>query len=463
MNVVLKFRGAIALTLALNLPLRAEEKPSPVQTLIPWLLKEDQSFTGIPFSEVIAATTGKKIIPFDPKDADDQRILAKIGVAMDEVLRQASAPDSELKTIKRINEVSSHFEDADANHAQCHARLYLRFPTDRIRRDSALRLSRFAARRQSHRPHLLSRPKALCERHRNSSFRTFYFEPKRDTNKVNDDAHHLIVGIEHDRDEARMEVSALGTCRSRPFPGETEGRIPGQQRDLYQPEAIDRSRPKIETAILAIADRMPHTAGSMNTVRRFDSIEDVIKDIRAGTHGHRDRRRGPRKRRRPRDGRGEGHAGSGELHGHARPRADLRADHRGTRGAARLAADGAGKPREPSNTDFTVSVDAAAGITTGISAARPRARRSSVLVDRKATPQDLVQPGHVFPLQAKGGGVLRRAGHTEASVDLARLAGLAPAGVICEILHEDGTMARLPELLKFSKKHGLKICTHSKT
>lgn len=114
--------------------------------------------------------------------------------------------------------------------------------------------------------------------------------------------------------------------------------------------------------------------------------------------------------------------------------------------------------RESQKTDFTVSVDAARGITTGISAG-DRTAAIRVLVDPKATPQDLVQPGHVFPLQARSGGVLRRAGHTEAAVDLARLAGLQPAGVICEIMHEDGSMARLAELLKFKKKHGLKICT----
>ena len=91
--------------------------------------------------------------------------------------------------------------------------------------------------------------------------------------------------------------------------------------------------------------------------------------------------------------------------------------------------------------------------------AADRAAAIRVLVNPGATPQDLVQPGHVFPLQAKNGGVLRRAGHTEASVDLARLAGLQPAGVICEILHEDGSMARQPELMAFSKKHGLKIAT----
>jgi len=114
--------------------------------------------------------------------------------------------------------------------------------------------------------------------------------------------------------------------------------------------------------------------------------------------------------------------------------------------------------RESYRTDFTVSVDAARGVTTGISA-HDRAHTIQILVDSKATPQDLVQPGHVFPLRAKPGGVLRRAGHTEATADLARLAGLKPAGVLCEILNADGTMARLPQLLKFRKKHRLKICS----
>ncbi len=116
--------------------------------------------------------------------------------------------------------------------------------------------------------------------------------------------------------------------------------------------------------------------------------------------------------------------------------------------------------RESYRTDFTVSVDgsAAHGVTTGISA-HDRAKTIQLLVDPTARPQDLVQPGHVFPLRAKAGGVLRRAGHTEASVDLARLAGLQPAGVLCEILNADGTMARLPELLKFRRKHKLKLCS----
>ena len=114
--------------------------------------------------------------------------------------------------------------------------------------------------------------------------------------------------------------------------------------------------------------------------------------------------------------------------------------------------------REMYRTDFTVSVDAARGITTGISA-QDRAATIQAIANPKSSPDDLVQPGHVFPLRAKDGGVLRRTGHTEAAVDLARMAGLQPAGVLCEILHDDGTMARLPELMEFRKKHSLRICT----
>ncbi len=113
---------------------------------------------------------------------------------------------------------------------------------------------------------------------------------------------------------------------------------------------------------------------------------------------------------------------------------------------------------ESLKTDFTVAVDAAEGITTGISAA-DRSRTIEVLADPLATDKDLVRPGHIMPLRAREGGVLRRAGHTEAAVDLARLAGKRPAGVICEILNPDGTMARAPELVKFAAEHDLKIGT----
>jgi 3,4-dihydroxy 2-butanone 4-phosphate synthase/GTP cyclohydrolase II len=109
-------------------------------------------------------------------------------------------------------------------------------------------------------------------------------------------------------------------------------------------------------------------------------------------------------------------------------------------------------------TAFTVSIEAATGVTTGISAA-DRARTVQVAVARESRPADLVQPGHIFPLQAQDGGVLMRAGHTEAGCDLARMAGLGPSAVICEIMNDDGSMARLPQLAVFAAQHGLKIGT----
>jgi 3,4-dihydroxy 2-butanone 4-phosphate synthase/GTP cyclohydrolase II len=114
--------------------------------------------------------------------------------------------------------------------------------------------------------------------------------------------------------------------------------------------------------------------------------------------------------------------------------------------------------REAMGTDFTVSVDAARGVTTGISAA-DRARTIRLLAASDARASDFVQPGHIFPLQARPGGVLQRAGHTEAAVDLMDLAGMTPVGVICEILNEDGTMARRKDLVRFQKDHGLLMCS----
>jgi len=112
----------------------------------------------------------------------------------------------------------------------------------------------------------------------------------------------------------------------------------------------------------------------------------------------------------------------------------------------------------PLATNFTLSIEAASGVTTGISAA-DRARTVLAAADKNAKPADIVQPGHIFPLRAKDGGVLVRAGHTEAGCDLSQLAGLTPASVICEILKDDGEMARLPDLIEFAKLHNLKIGT----
>ena len=114
--------------------------------------------------------------------------------------------------------------------------------------------------------------------------------------------------------------------------------------------------------------------------------------------------------------------------------------------------------RESFRTDFQVSVDASTDISTGISAA-DRARTVQLLADPRATEADFVRPGHIFPLRAKPGGVLQRSGHTEAAVDLVTLAGCRPVGVICEIMNDDGSMSRLPQLRKFGLRHGLKMCS----
>lgn len=120
-------------------------------------------------------------------------------------------------------------------------------------------------------------------------------------------------------------------------------------------------------------------------------------------------------------------------------------------------------PMVPENTSryetaFTVSIEARSGVTTGISAA-DRARTVQVAIDQNTKPEDLARPGHIFPLRARRGGVLVRAGQTEGSVDLARMAGLYPSGVICEVMNDDGSMARMPDLIEFGKMHGIHICT----
>jgi 3,4-dihydroxy 2-butanone 4-phosphate synthase / GTP cyclohydrolase II len=118
----------------------------------------------------------------------------------------------------------------------------------------------------------------------------------------------------------------------------------------------------------------------------------------------------------------------------------------------------AAKNESPFETAFTVSIEAREGVTTGISAA-DRARTVQVAIDPSSAPRDLVQPGHIFPLKAKPGGVLERTGQTEAAVDLARLAGLNPSGVICEVMNDDGTMARVSDLVGYCERHGLKMIT----
>ena len=149
--------------------------------------------------------------------------------------------------------------------------------------------------------------------------------------------------------------------------------------------------------------------------------------------------------------------GGDQVHGDARPRPGLPLPDRGALRRARPAADDRHN-ETPFGTAFTISVEAREGISTGISA-HDRSRTIQVAIDPSKGPHDLVQPGHVFPLRARAGGVLQRAGQTEAAVDLARLAGLNPAGVVCEVMNDDGTMARVPDLIEYCERHGLKLVT----
>src|SRR5437762_152637 len=315
-----------------------------VDALIPWLLQEDAQLRGIPFSEVIFDSTGTHVLACNPKDETNARVLKQMSSVLDEVMARLNAPESPIQGIPRINEVSSHFEDLIRELLNKTPGLACDFPKTAAggkQRSGYPDLE--LVDQLSHRIYYLD-PKLYAVGSRDSSFRTFYFEPKVETNKVRDDAAHLILGFEHkERNAGYWKFTRWDIVDLAQFKVTLKAEVQGRNREMYR-------------------------------------------------------------------------------------------------------------------TDFTVSVDAARGVTTGISA-HDRAATITTIADPKSQPFDLVQPGHIFPLRAKDGGVLRRAGHTEAAVDLARMAGLQPAGVLCEILHDDGTMARLSELMEFRKKHGLRICT----
>lgn len=228
----------VSLGLLTALPLNARESPADVQSLIPWLLKEDQSLKSIPFSDVIAATSGKKILPFDANNADDKRILKKIGAVMNEVLRRMNAPDSNAKHTARINEASSHFENLMQKLLNAEPDFSCDFP--RTKAGHILRSGYPDLRlvdKSTGRVCYLD-PKLYSQKNRASSLRTFYFEPKNETNKVNDDAHHLIVGIAHDKAEdgwrfLRWELIDLAHFRVR-----LKAEFEGSNRDMYRPESL---------------------------------------------------------------------------------------------------------------------------------------------------------------------------------------------------------------------------------
>jgi hypothetical protein len=225
--------------LAIASPVLAEEKPGVVQQLIPWLLDESTALKGIPFSEVIAATSGKRVLPVDRADRETQRILAEIGSALDEVLAAMNAPDSPARGAKRVNEMSSHFENALREKLSARPGLACDFPktTEGRTQRSGYPDLRLADKTTGRVVYL--DPKLFAAGSKASSLRTFYFEPKRATNKVNDDAHHLIVGISHEKgDVSAMRFTRWELIDLANFRVKLKAEFEGSNADLYRPEAV---------------------------------------------------------------------------------------------------------------------------------------------------------------------------------------------------------------------------------
>jgi len=212
---------------------------APVDQLIPWLLNEDRQLRGIPFSEVIFDTTGKRVFTFNRQDETDQRVAKQISAACDETLKRLNAADSVIQNVGRINEVSSHFEDALRDLLNTTPGLSCDFPhtaQNRVLRSGYpdLRIVDLASKRVFYLD-----PKLYVRGSRDSTFRTFYFEPKIATNKVRDDAVHFIVGIEHEpRKDGRWNFTRWDLVDLAQFKLKLKAEFQGSNRDMYRPEAI---------------------------------------------------------------------------------------------------------------------------------------------------------------------------------------------------------------------------------
>jgi len=212
---------------------------APVDQLIPWLLNEDRQLRGIPFGEVIFDTTGKRVFAFNRQDETDQRVAKQISAACDETLKRLNAPDSVIQNVGRINEVSSHFEDALRDLLNTTPGLNCDFPhtaQDRVLRSGYpdLRIVDLASKRVFYLD-----PKLYVRGSRDSTFRTFYFEPKIATNKVRDDAVHFIVGIEHEpRKNGRWNFTRWDLVDLAQFKLKLKAEFQGSNLDMYRPEAI---------------------------------------------------------------------------------------------------------------------------------------------------------------------------------------------------------------------------------
>jgi hypothetical protein len=219
---------------------------APIDQLIPWLLNEDQQLRGVPFGEVIFDTTGKRVLPFDPNNAVDQRVAKAISVAADETMKRLNAPGSTIRNVDRINEVSSHFEDTLRDLLSSTAGLRCEFPLTaegKVQRSGYPDLR--IIDRESKRVFYLD-PKLYATGSRNSSFRAFYFVPRKATNKVRDDAVHFVVGFEHETREKngvwkfrRWDLVDLSR-----FTVTLKAEFQGSNREMYRAQAIVASSEK---------------------------------------------------------------------------------------------------------------------------------------------------------------------------------------------------------------------------
>jgi hypothetical protein len=219
----------------------------PVDQLIPWLLDEDQQLRGIPFSEVIFDTTGRKVLPFDGNNTVDQRVAKAISAACDETVKRVNAPDSKIQNIDRINEVSSHFEDTLRELLNATSGLQCDFP---LTAEGKLQGSGYPDLRiidlETKRIFYLD-PKLYATGSRDSSFRAFYFEPRKATNKVRDEAVHFVVGFEHaprSSPNAMWKFTRWDLVDLSRFTVKLKAEFQGSNRDMYRPEAIVASSEK---------------------------------------------------------------------------------------------------------------------------------------------------------------------------------------------------------------------------
>jgi hypothetical protein len=213
---------------------------APVDQLIPWLLDENRQLRGIAFSEVIFDATGKRVLAFDPQNEADRRVVKQITAACDETMKRLNTPDSVIQNVERINEVSGHFEDTLRELLSSVSGLSCDFPPTiegKVQRSGYpdLRIVDLASRRVFYLD-----PKLYAIGSRNSSFRTFYFEPKKATNKVRDDAVHFIVGFEHERREknGRWKFTRWDLVDLSHFKVKLKAEFQGSNYDMYRAEAI---------------------------------------------------------------------------------------------------------------------------------------------------------------------------------------------------------------------------------